>query len=53
MCICCFFTKYAAFRNVLATTKKYCKGFSQEEDFVAEKLSREIIRNSFMEDHYG
>ena len=32
--------------------KKYCKGFSQEEDSVAEKFSREIIRNSLMEDHY-
>ena len=33
--------------------KKYCKGFSQEEDFVAEKFSRQIIRNSLKEDHYG
>ena len=32
--------------------KEYCKGFSQE-DFAAEKFSREIIRNSLMENHYG
>ena len=37
----------------ISCKKKYCKGFSQEEDFVAEKFSRQIIRNSLKEDHYG
>ena len=35
----------------ISCKKKYRKGFSQEEDFVAEKLSQEIIRNFLMEDH--
>ena len=27
----------------------YCKGFSQEKDFVEVKFSQEITRNSLME----
>jgi hypothetical protein len=33
----------------ISCKKKYCKGFSQEEDFVEVKFPQEITRNSLME----
>ena len=44
----CFRSNEYWYDNVNFLQKKS----QQEEDFVAEKLSQKIIRNSLMEDHY-